>query len=331
MRTRSLALALLLTGCGGGTGIAPFFADELVEAPTRSVSLTVLPGSTSCETVATKTSAEIAAGGDVIAKKNLGYPVDPTDDEVFAELPSDQRLTFDVVARDTGGLQVGRGCATFQIDELEEAPRVELRALPSCSVPVTRADVTLVIDTSVKMAFADPDVVHIGELMAAVLDPVAALPGTVWSVSTFGHADAELVAPTTDLDAVRAGVRTLDGIATGNNKLFDAVAKAAELSRARAVCGTRSVLFVLASDSDGGSARSFEDAQVSLIASRGDATDDLYMIGVALEQNGYRDLDDLVPMPVEALVIGVGTRSQMAAGFREARDKIIELSRPSAM
>lgn len=328
MRTRSLGLALLLTGCGDGIGIDPFFADELVEAPARSLGITVLPGSSSCETVATKTSSEIAVAGDVVAKKESGYPIDPTSDEVFAELPTDQRLTFDVVARDSGGLQMGRGCASFQIDELEAAPRIELRALPACTVPVTRVDVTLVIDTSVRMGIADPEVVHIDELMAAVLDPVAALPGTVWSVITFGHADQELVPPTTDLEAVRSNVRTLVGVAMGKNKLFDAVAKAAELTRARAVCGTRSVIFVLASDADDGSTRSFEDAQVSLVASRGDPTDDLYMIGIALHEGGVRDLDDLVPMTVDALITGAGNRAQMGVVFREARDKIIELSRP---
>ena len=33
-------------------------------------------------------------------------------------------------------------------------------------------------------------------------------------------------------------------------------------------------------------------------------------------------------MPVEALVMGAGTRAQMAQSFRDGRDKIIELSRP---
>lgn len=330
MRTRSFALAaLLLTGCGDGIGLSPFFEDELVEAPARSLGITVLPA-TPCETVLSQTSAAIAAGADVIAKKDFGYPLDPTNTEVFTDLPADQTLTFDVVTRDTGGLQMGRGCTTFSIDALEEPQPIELRALPSCQTPISRADVTLVIDTSVRMGLADQDAVHIGELMAAVLDPVAALPGTLWSVITFGHQDGVLVEPTTDLDAVRRQVRTLEGLAQGKTKLFDAIAKAAELSRARAVCGTRSVLFVLASFADDGSARTFEDAQISLVATRGDPTDDLYVIGVGFSDEGYTDLDDLVPMTVDALITGVGSRAQMSVAFREGRDKIAELSRPAA-
>lgn len=328
MRIQSFGLAVLLAGCGEGIGVRAFFADELVEAPARSLGITVLPA-TDCEAVLSKTHGENAAGPAVIAKKDFGYPMDPTDAEVFAELDSSATLTFDVAARDSGGLLVGRGCVTDSIDALSAPLEVQLRALPVCTTPVTRTDVTFVIDTSVRMGIADQEAAHIGELMAAVLDPVGAIPGTVWSVITFGHADEVRVEPTTDLEAVRSSVRALEGVSSGKAKLFDAVAKAAELTRARAVCGTRPVVFALASFSDEGSARPFEDAQISLIGGRGDTTDDLFLIGVGFTDSGYHDLDDLVPQTVDALITGAGSTAQMRVAFRQGRDKIIELSRPT--
>lgn len=324
---RALGLTSLLAGCGQSVGVSATFTDDLVEAPARSLSLTFL-SSSSCDAVLSALPATVATLPNALATRDYAYPLDPSQSDVFDDLPSDTSITVDAVARSSTGLVIARGCRTFTIDALEEPAEIPLRALPECANTSTRLDVTLVIDTSVRMALADQEAAHIPELMAAVLDPVGAIPDTLWSVITYGHADEVLLEPTTDLTAVRTAVNTLQNLATGQPRLFDAMAKATERARARAVCGLRPVIFVVASYRDEGSARSFTDAQVGIIGARGDATDDLYLMAVTLTDEAYIDVDGMAPMPVEALVMGAGSRAQMAQSFRDGRDKIIELSRP---
>jgi len=322
--------ALLFAGCSGSTGLDATFSDELVEAPARAVQVSVFDG-TSCKDIMSDVPKPGRAG--LLKTYDHRYPLDPSDATVFNELPTDRPLTFEIVVRDEGGLQIARSCQLITIEQLEDAAVVEMRTMPICDAPPNKLDVMIVLDTSVGMQLADQDGAHIPEILGTVLDPTAAFPDTIWGLVTYGHENraTELVMPTSDLNTMRDALRGLEGVADGESHLFDGMSRATDLLRARAVCGRKPVVFAVVGFADQGSTKKFDDAQIGIVSSRGDATDDLFLAGVALTNEGFSDLDDLVPMTVEALVTGAGSRALMTQAFREVRDQLAVLRTPPTM
>lgn len=323
----SAIAALPLSGCGRGLDqIELFYEDVLVEAPTRHVEIIALSGKT-CDEALSLQHEELKTGSGVLLAKTVRYPVNP-EEELLKDLTPGQDVTFAVAGLDDALFQISRGCSTVSLDESESKTiRIELHALPPCSTPGNKLDVQLVIDTSIQMEFADPDRIHIPELLETVLNPQTVFPGTRWGVVTYGHNDQalELVPATDDLTAVRNAITSLENVHQGQPKLFDGLSKGTALLRSRAVCGFTPALVVIASTADDSSDRRFEDAQIGIFAGQADTRDDIFMFGLALHESGYKDLDDLIPDGERGIVTGAGSRSQIEMELRNARDALAGL------
>jgi hypothetical protein len=312
-------------GCGPGFELRLFFADELVEAPTRSVDLTAL-GSGSCERALARAHDRPADDELALVTANAPYPLTP-DAEALDRLPDDRSFALDVTAYDRGRLRVGRGCAI--VDPRHDAEiAIELRSLPRCASPPTHLDVMIVLDTSRTMGLADPEGAHIDALLDFVLVEQALPADTTWGLVTHGH-DGEVrerVPETRDLAALRATIEGLRNRQSGQARLYDGIAQGAALLRARSRCGRRPALLVLAAEADEASERLYQEAAIAIYAGQGDAEDDVYTYAVGFGARAYDVLGRLVPIEI-GVVRGEQTTLGIRDSLREAQETLVRLVR----
>lgn len=110
--------------------------------------------------------------------------------------------------------------------------------------------------------------------------------------------------------------------------MFDGLYLGTALSRARALCGVYSAVVVLAGGPERASTRRFEDAQIGFYSTPGDASDDLYLYGIAFTTAGFTDLDAVLPMGGHGIVTGAGSRPQWQEAYRELRTTLVGLVQP---
>jgi hypothetical protein len=299
MRAPSFLLLTVLAfsgvACPGSSReVKLFFVDELVEAPAREASIIGLIGS-DCETLLAIPHEQAKDAATVLFSRTARWPV-PPDSEIFDDIPTDREILLLVAVYDSTQLLIARACQNINLAD-PATPEVELRALPACSNGPTQLDVTIVLDTSTEMEVVDPELLHLDELVPRVIEAQNYPSGTTWGIFTYGDQSgvAEALAPTTDVEAVRAAVQQLRMTHLGPARLWDGVYDATGKMRARALCGRRPALLLLAGSVDAGSARLREDASIGIFASRDDDSDDIYAHGIALSGDAYLDLDLLIP------------------------------------
>ncbi len=320
LHSSALALAFAAgAGCGGPSPTLDlFYQDELVEAPTRSIDMTAVGGS-SCEQILSREHDTLDRGESELARRAARYPLSP-ELEIFKDFPRTEPIDLDIAAFDGTFLQVARACTRVTLDDVEDI-RLELRALPTCEKEPTTIDLVIALDTSRGIDLADPTRAY---LAAADEVLVRGLTSTAtFGLVTFGHENAalELVPATGDRALLSGVIQSLQRVQSGKTRLFDGVAKGAAILRSRAVCGRRPVLVVVTGLADEGSEKRFEDARIGLFATQGDFDDDIFTVGIALSNEGFIDIEDLIPEDI-GLIKGAQTEAQVYQAFEIAKAAI---------
>ena len=324
------AVFIAVVGCGENPDIVEaVFADELVEAAGRTAVLSVL-ASASCAELQTQTFDAVERLPDVIRTVRTSYPIRP-ESNALEDVPRGEPLVIDLTILNAGGRLVGRGCATTALPRNEPATiQIDMFSLPSCGEEPTTVDLTMVIDTSIEMQQAD--ILFGNTVIDELLDFVdlgGFPPGTRFSVVTHGHSEpTERIAPNQDREVVKAAIESLRGLNDGDNRHFEAIILATELMRTRAVCGRRPAAVVVSAGVDRSAPGNFENAVIGLVATRGDLTDDIYSVGIALSDGARQDLGDLIPLEVGE-VFGAGTSGGFATALSTARFRVQAIVDPS--
>ena len=319
------ASALLMGACGQDPDVfVATFDDELVEAPVRSVEITVVPGA-ECPALLSVRHDEVSQVGSILTRRIAPYPVAPNS-EVLRNLPRGEPLALDVAAYDYDGLQVARACEIATLDpELTTTVEVPMRALPACTLTAGALDLVLILDASVAMR--DANTALGGELIDRLQAFVASgfPPGS--RVSLFLHGASppvEVVPPTGDLATLSEALWDARDAFGGEARHYEAISLAAGQQRARATCARRPALLVVAAGPDSGAAGAFENAQIAIVATRGDTTDDIHTLGIAVSTDGRAALDDLIH-PDFGQVRGALTGSGLGEALRTSRSQLLGL------
>lgn len=184
-----LAISPALTACGESLyRLELFYEDEVVEAPTRRVTVRAIGNQTSCSPALSRVFAEPDFGEEIVAEFDNDYPPNP-EETLLSALPLDQPLALEVAGFDGTDNLISRGCSTARLTEDgPEAVRVELRALPKCDdVPWTSLDVMLAMDTSIQTALADSDKAHFAGIRDHILKQPNLPLSTQFSIISFGE------------------------------------------------------------------------------------------------------------------------------------------------
>lgn len=309
--------AVFAAACsGGGAEVKLFFVDELVEAPAREASILGLTG-TDCESLLSVPHEDAASTGTVIFSRTSRWPVAP-DSDVFDDIPGDKEILLLVAVYDSANLQIARACQPINLSSSSSA-EVEMRALPICGNAPTTLDITIVLDTSTEMEVVDPELLHLSELVPRVIEAQTYPEGTTWGIFTYGSQEGvvEFLPPTGDIELLRAATQQLRSTHIGPARLWDGVYDATGKMRSRALCGRRPALLLIAGSIDAGSSRLREDAAIGIFANRSDSNDDIYSFGIALSNDAYSDVEDLIPEGV-GRVTGAESASNRRMALYEA-------------
>lgn len=331
----ALAITPLATACGDSLyQLQVFYEDEVVEAPTRSITVRAIQGASSCSPALSRTFDEPGTDEDIVAEFENDYPVDPETTPLSA-LPLDQPLALEVAGFDGTRTLISRGCVTTRLtDEGPAVIPVELRALPKCDdVPWTSLDVTIALDTSLQAALSDSDKAHFAGIRDHLLKQPN-LPGsTRFSIVSFGEDGMvrEVLAPTDSSTLSIAALDSLYNVHSGPSNLFDGMVFATSKLRARAACGRYPVLLVVAANADEVSTAEFSDAAFGVFGAQGDLGDDIYLAGMPLAEPAFTILDAIVPEgSAKSYLARAGSPALIDFGFQQIRNQLIEfLSTPS--
>jgi hypothetical protein len=291
---KRLLLIPLLAACDGMDDLLDAtFVDDVVGAPARSTEVSFLEGGT-CDDLLRVPPEEVEQVSSLISRRTAGFPIHP-DAKIFEEIPRERPLLIHVVALDSEGFLVGRGCTEDALPA--EGPvtiQLELRALPACLTDWRFLDIALVIDTTFDMAAHFPGNEHIDALKNFVSNFEE---GTRFSLITHGHTQppAELLPPTLDRDAVAEAIEALRGLNGGTVALFDGVSTSTRLLRTRAVCPRRPAIVIVEAGRDAAETNiPVTEAKLGLFATTGDSSDDIYVHGVFATEQAKLDLEELV-------------------------------------
>jgi hypothetical protein len=176
------------------------------------------------------------------------------------------------------------------------------------------------------MEVVDPELLHLSELVPRVIEAQQYPPGTTFGIFTYGGMNGveEFLGPTTDVSVVRAKVDELRTTHVGPARLWDGVYTSTAMLRARALCGRRPAILLIAGSIDAGSSRLIEDAAIGILATRGDLTDDIFTYGLALSGSAYDELADLIPEE-DGVVTGAENAFLRRSRLSEAGMKLREL------
>ena len=109
--------------------------------------------------------------------------------------------------------------------------------------------------------------------------------------------------------------------ANGTAHLYDGVIKAGGLLRARAVCGRRPAMMILAGDGDNGSTHPIEEAAIAAYGVQGDPTEAIFSYGIAFDDAASTDLKTII------IDDSVGTVDNISAGGSDAISLAINSAR----
>lgn len=330
----ALVTAFFVSACGDSLHqLRVFYADEVVEAPTRTITVRAIAGQTSCSPALSRRFETPGSAEDIVAEFDDDYPVNP-ETTLLSALPLDQALALEVAGFDGVGTLISRGCAATRLtDDGPEVVSVELRALPKCSdVPWTTLDVTIALDTSLQAALADADKAHFLGIRDHLLRQPN-LPGsTQFSIVSFGENGTvrEVLAPTDSSTLSITALDSLYNVHSGPSVLFDGLVFATSQLRARAVCGRYPVLVVVAANADEVSNAQFSDAAIGVFGAQGDLSDDVFLAGLPLAEPAFTILDAIVPEGSEKSYLArTGSPALIDFGFQQIRSRLIEfLSTP---
>ncbi|MCK6550087.1 VWA domain-containing protein [Myxococcota bacterium] len=319
--TQTCALSLSLAALAGCArepdSIELFFLDEVLEAPARSAEVIVYQ-STECDAVLSLPHDASPAPGVIVTRLSSTYPMNPEHDWL-ANLPRGIPLVVAAAVFDASELVMARACevVTLSPDASTEV-RIEMHALPQCpDRPRAAVDVTIVLDTSTAMSVADTEGTHITELESTVIDGAQLPAGSTWSIIAHGHVPVtEVLAPTTDVEAVKSAIEALGAVNGGVPLVYDASAQAISLARARAVCGRVPAVLILLGGADGGSMRSPQDSKFLLVGAQGDSTDDIYGHAIGMNARSYDVLNEMIPE--NGYVTGAETQLSRRAAMIDA-------------
>jgi hypothetical protein len=306
--------------CGGSEAtIKLVYPDPVIEAPTRNVDLVAIT-STSCDQVQSRIHGDVAQDPKVVAHELAKYPLaKPT---ILKMVPPNVSVALDVVGLDANLVQVARGCAIVPAGT-HSTIEVDLKSLPVCMKHPTTLDTMIVLDTSASMVIADPQLVHIDALLNDVLIPNAMLPNSTYGLITFGQGDPqELVPQTGDLNLMRNAINSARTLNQGVPHLYDGVIKAGGILRARAVCGRRSAMMILAGDTDNGSSHPIEQAAIAVYGVQGDATEGIFSYGIGLDDPAYNDLKVIVPEGAGQIENAAAASAAITMAIIDAREAI---------
>lgn len=294
MQRQVLALVFLV-GCGGpNASLEVTFTDELVEAPARTVDITVVDSS-DCEALLSVPHDEAKSVGSVLAQRQAAYPLDPESD-LLDELPTGRALAFDIAVYDATPTLIARNCQVAEISASNDTQiKVPMLSLPLCATPPTALDLMIVLDLSVAAAVADISMG--GQMIPRVRAFVASgfSAGTTVTVVTHGPAaPTVLVGPTSVLTEVDAALEPLPTMYLGQGEPYEAIAMGTSLLRARAVCGRRPALLTLVASPDSGALGSLDEALIGVAAARMEPADDIFTAGIGVSVDGNTALVDLL-------------------------------------
>lgn len=294
MRWQVLAL-MVVVGCGGpAASLEVTFTDELVEAPARTVDITVVD-TTDCEALLSVPHDEVKSIGMVLAQRQAAYPLDP-DGGLLDELPTGRSMAFDIAVYDSTPTLIARNCQVAEISASNDTEiKVPMLSLPVCATPPTALDLMIILDLSDAAAAAD---VSMGSQMIPRLRAFVASgfsTGTTLTVVTHGpSAPAVLVGPTSVLSEVDAALEPLPTTYLGQGQPYEAITFGAGLLRARAVCGRRPAILTLVASPDSGALGSLDEALIGVAAARMEPADDIFTAGIGVSLQGNTALVDLL-------------------------------------
>jgi hypothetical protein len=286
-----MGVAITAAGCGpSGPRLEVFYSDDVVGAPTRTISITALAG-TRCEQVLSVQHTDTASVGTVVGQRVTGYPIDP-DEDVLSDFPGDVDVALDITALGRSGLRVARSCRNVRLNSQDKL-QIELLSLPSCKSPPAELDVMIVLDTSGTVAIADP----MGFRGPAIVDEIInQMTVPAWGLVTYGHENlaVERVRETADRAEMRTGLLQAGALSEGTSQLFAGLTKGAELLRARSVCGRLPVLLMVSGQKDESRDGSFQEASTALYSIPSYTEDDLYVFAIGMSEVAIPDLTAVI-------------------------------------
>ena len=151
--------AMLLSSCSNNITLDFFYDDELVEAPTRLISLKVYKGDVSCDDYMSAPHSSGDYSDSLITERQTSYPIiaETLEPEMFTE---GQSYTLGAEAYDRDEISIARGCTEKIGGEFQQIS-LQLFGLAKCTRPPGEIDLALVVDTSSRSLARDPQLLHI--------------------------------------------------------------------------------------------------------------------------------------------------------------------------
>ena len=300
-----LTVALVLVGCSDLDVLDASFGDELVEAQARTVELKVVDNA-DCVALSRIEHAQLESVANVVAVRRAGYPIDP-ESGILKGLPRNRPIVFDLSVLDAEGRQVARACEAVTLPDGATEIRLVVRTLPECSAPPEALDVAVVFDASLAMRNANVAFgAQLPSRVTAFFDEPVSPANDRFALIVHGPTvDPEIAVPLTeDRTAIGAGIEQAAAGFGGDSRLFDAARLGTIVLRARAVCGRRPVLLILAGGADAGPLGGRDLAIAGLAGDRAAPEDDLIADGIAVTAAAKSALD--------AILQNDGSTSQVA-------------------
>jgi len=311
----ALSMNISLIACSNNLELEFFYDDPLVEAPTRSINLHLI-AKADCRDVLSRRHHKGTQDTAFLKEYSFEYPARNAYIPLEG-LPLDEEITVDVEAYDQGLTSISRSCTSFHADESEQL-RIQLFALPKCKDLPQALDLTIAIDTSSTSLSIDPNLLQLKAIKDALLVPEIF---SSWTVVSFGGAPKVRLNQSRDVETVN---KTLDELALNyadEVRLYDGIALAAKNIRANALCKRQAALMVLTHGPDQGSYLQWQNAQLGLGGSTIDIDDNIYSIGVALNQQGFAALLNIIPKNTGSYLL-ITHPNLLEAQFYEVREEL---------
>jgi hypothetical protein len=284
-----LFLCLGLASCSDYISLELFYADPLVEAPTRSINLHLLQNS-DCRDVLARPHRRGEHDTNFLVTHSFDYPLRNAFIPVEG-LPAGEEITIDVEAYDQGLTAIGRNCTRFTADETDLL-RLQLFSLPKCSEPPSAIDLTIAIDTSSTSLAFDPNLLQLEAIKSALLTPEIF---SSWTLISFGKELKVVANQSRNVETLKIQLDELANNYGGGIRLYDGIVLAAQNIRALALCRRVPALFVLSLGPDSHSKLQWQNAKLALDAVSSDKSDDIYSVGVGLNQAGFAAFINIIP------------------------------------
>ncbi|MEE2901366.1 MAG: hypothetical protein VYC39_03515 [Myxococcota bacterium] len=283
--------AFFLFSCSSNIPLEFFYDDELVEAPTRQLHLKIFNEEVSCDDYLSAPHTSELFSEFLVKEIRTGYPVITATLEPEA-FTAGKLFTFGVEAYDKDKISVARGCETQVGGEFDEIS-LQLFGLAKCRLTPREIDLALVVDTSSRSLARDPRLTHIKMIREIMLEESLF---STWTIMSTAPTPRVWVSKSSSLEKAREAFGQIEETYTESDSAhFDGVVQASRLLRSESLCGRVPAMFIFTGGIDRNSDLTWQNARLGLEGSLIDPEDNIFTVGLTLEENAFGEFLDFIP------------------------------------